>query len=176
MRLLSHPALALVALLAPTALAWGNAIIHNNCGFDLYVWAVGGGVLGPAKISSGSDFAQQFYFDHGSGGVSLKVCESANGLFTGAPQTIFAYTLDQGSGIVWLVLLFLVAYEMNTVGVFDDSCDVLTETSTRYDLSDVYGDAFAGRRVALQPVDNGCESIVWSNGASPGGTQTHPCK
>ncbi|KAM3452255.1 hypothetical protein MY3296_004693 [Beauveria thailandica] len=44
-----------------------------------------------------------------------------------------------------------------------------------YDLSDVFGDAFAGHRVQVVPSNNQCQSIVWPNGVPPAGSQVKSC-
>ena len=92
--------LSLAAFL-PQAFGWGNAIIQNNCAENAYVWSVGSSVTGPAVMEPYSAYSQEYYYDDKSGGISLKVCTSDDGLYTGAPQTIYAYTLDQSGGQVW---------------------------------------------------------------------------
>ena len=39
-----------------------------------------------------------------------------------------------------------------------------------YDLSDVFGDAFAGKKLVEKSAAPTCPQIVWPNGVSPGGT------
>ncbi|CAO2654023.1 Nn.00g107560.m01.CDS01 [Neocucurbitaria sp. VM-36] len=42
-----------------------------------------------------------------------------------------------------------------------------------YDMSDVFGDGFAGRTLSLKLTDSSCEEIVWGSGKPPAGSQTH---
>lgn len=44
-----------------------------------------------------------------------------------------------------------------------------------YDLSAVFGDAFAGYKVVEKSVDPGCGVIEWGSGVSPGGSQVKTC-
>ncbi|KAF2743309.1 hypothetical protein M011DRAFT_471478 [Sporormia fimetaria CBS 119925] len=44
-----------------------------------------------------------------------------------------------------------------------------------YDLSDVFGDAFWGRRVTIRPSDTTCQEISWPWGKPPGGSQVKVC-
>ncbi|KAA8642868.1 hypothetical protein EYZ11_010722 [Aspergillus tanneri] len=45
-----------------------------------------------------------------------------------------------------------------------------------YDLSDVFGDPFAGTTASVKPSDGSCRSICWANGVSPGGSQVKDCQ
>jgi hypothetical protein len=44
-----------------------------------------------------------------------------------------------------------------------------------YDLSDVFGDPFAGCKLTLVPSNGQCSSIVWEHGKPPGPSQTRDC-
>lgn len=44
-----------------------------------------------------------------------------------------------------------------------------------YDMSNLFGDGFAGRTVKVAPTDESCESIVWGTGKPPGGSQVRTC-
>ncbi|KAM3527716.1 hypothetical protein MY4038_006220 [Beauveria bassiana] len=44
-----------------------------------------------------------------------------------------------------------------------------------YDLSDVFGDPFAGNRIQVVPSNSNCQSIVWPNGVPPAGSQVKTC-
>ncbi|KAL1963021.1 hypothetical protein VTN77DRAFT_8769 [Rasamsonia byssochlamydoides] len=57
-----------------------------------------------------------------------------------------------------------------------DFAYTLQDTQVWYDLSDVYGDPFAGKSVALVPSDTSCQSIVWSDGVPPAGNPTTVCE
>jgi hypothetical protein len=45
-----------------------------------------------------------------------------------------------------------------------------------YDMSDVFGDGFAGRTMTVKPTDTGCQSIAWSAGTPPAGSQVKDCQ
>jgi hypothetical protein len=45
-----------------------------------------------------------------------------------------------------------------------------------YDMSDVFGDGFYGRRLTLTPTDSSCESISWPYGIPPAGSQVKNCQ
>ena len=42
----------------------------------------------------GGNYSEAFHKDPTSGGIAIKITTSSNGLYTGAPQQIFAYSLD----------------------------------------------------------------------------------
>jgi hypothetical protein len=44
-----------------------------------------------------------------------------------------------------------------------------------YDLSAVFGDAFAGSRLEVKPSDPNCQSIIWADGRPPAGSQVKVC-
>lgn len=44
-----------------------------------------------------------------------------------------------------------------------------------YDMSDIFGDGFAGSTMTLKPTDSTCESIVWAYGKPPAGSQVKNC-
>ncbi|KAF2251698.1 hypothetical protein BU26DRAFT_548519 [Trematosphaeria pertusa] len=45
-----------------------------------------------------------------------------------------------------------------------------------YDMSDVFGDGFAGRTMIVQPSDTSCQSIAWGQGIPPAGSQVKSCQ
>ncbi|KAF2455773.1 putative BYS1 domain protein [Lineolata rhizophorae] len=51
----------------------------------------------------------------------------------------------------------------------------LDGTKIWYDLSDVFGDGFAGESLVVAPADDNCPSIVWADGTPPAGSQTRVC-
>ncbi|KAI9933040.1 hypothetical protein ASPWEDRAFT_42794 [Aspergillus wentii DTO 134E9] len=135
--------LSLPLALAPLAAAVGNAVVANNCKDPIYLWSVGGSVGPKQTIQPGANFTEAFHHDDASGGISLKVTTTENGLYDGSPQLTYAYTLDGNN--VW------------------------------YDISDVFGDPFSGSAVVIKPVDEGCGTLCWPNGVSPGGSQVRNC-
>lgn len=44
-----------------------------------------------------------------------------------------------------------------------------------YDLSNVFGNAFSGKKLVEKSADSSCPQIVWPTGVSPGGSQTKTC-
>ncbi|KAF1848849.1 uncharacterized protein K460DRAFT_364798 [Cucurbitaria berberidis CBS 394.84] len=57
--------------------------------------------------------------DEKTGGIAIKITKTADGLYSGAPQQVFAYNLDEGKAQVW------------------------------YDLSTIFGEPFLGQRVEV---------------------------
>ncbi|GLA51095.1 hypothetical protein AnigIFM63604_007439 [Aspergillus niger] len=130
----THPTLQDTTTITP-----GHAIILNTCAFPIYAWSVSSTVgpqitipAAPPSTSSSSNtnastkysnYTEPYHHDPQTGGVSIKLTTLRNGLYTGAPQTIFAYNFVEGQNQVW------------------------------FDLSDVYGDPFKGRRVVFVGID-----------------------
>jgi hypothetical protein len=137
-------AIATLAAAAPLVAATGNARVVNNCPCTVTVWSVGSSISGPYTLAAhGGSYAEPFVRDPRTGGKALKVTVESDGLYTGKPQTIFAYNLDGGQ--IW------------------------------YDLSDVFGDAFAGKKIAEKSAKQDCPAIVWDNGIPPAGSQVKVC-
>lgn len=103
--------------LAQTAFAVGNAVVQNNCNAPVYLWSVGGSVSDRVKIDPGDGYAEAFRHDPASGGVSLKITRTENGLYDGSPQMNYAYTLDGDK--VWYDLsdIFGDPFEGHAVGI-----------------------------------------------------------
>lgn len=97
MRFLNTAALS-VAALTGLSQAVGNATVVNECSFPVYVWIVGSTISQVNTLDYGQDISGPFYVDPKSGGIAIKITTDPNGLFDGAAQTIFAYTLD-GSNV-----------------------------------------------------------------------------
>ncbi|KAF4222878.1 hypothetical protein CNMCM8980_000967 [Aspergillus fumigatiaffinis] len=87
------PLLSLAALI-PLASAVGNAVVTNNCAAPVYLWSVGGSVGPKQTIQPGKSYSEALHHDPASGGVSLKITRTDNGLYDGSPQLNYAYTLD----------------------------------------------------------------------------------
>lgn len=65
-------------------------------------------------------------------------------------------------------------------GLYDGSAQLtysysLDGESVWYDLSSVFGDAFEGDAIVVKPEDEGCGSICWAEGSTPGGSQVKTC-
>ncbi|OAA67366.1 BYS1 domain-containing protein [Cordyceps fumosorosea ARSEF 2679] len=132
-----------VSGLAAVASAEGFAKVTNQCDFEVTLWSVGKDVSNGHTLRQGDAYQEPFAVDPKTGGRTLKVTRDRDGLYTGRPQTNFAYSLQQTN--IW------------------------------YDLSDVFGDSFAGKKLRLASDDADCPAIEWDNGTSPGGSQTHIC-
>ncbi|KAG6008158.1 hypothetical protein E4U21_004915 [Claviceps maximensis] len=85
--------------------ALGNAVVLNNCTFPVTVWSVGSDVSSGTTIKHGASYSEKFVQDPKTGGRALKVARKADGLFSGGPQTVFAYSLK--NTVVW--------YDLNDV-------------------------------------------------------------
>ena len=84
----------------PLVSAVGCARVINNCDCEVTVWSVGGSIAGPWTLAAyGGTYSEPFVKDPQSGGKAIKITRDPNGLYDGAPQTIFAYNLDGGN--VW---------------------------------------------------------------------------
>ncbi|KAJ6135209.1 hypothetical protein N7512_000369 [Penicillium capsulatum] len=116
----------------------GGAVIQNHCKTPIYIWSVGSTVRPQKTILPYARYYETFRKDVHTGGIALKISTERDGLYTSAPQTIFAYNLVSPDR-VW------------------------------YDLSDVFGDAFRGHPVSLQPSE---PRIYWADGVPPAGSQT----
>lgn len=122
----------------------GHAVVNNNCDFTVYLWSVGSDVKPVQILDSGDSYDETFREDPNTGGIAIKLSTDVDGLYTSAPQMVFAYNLsyfkkrgDNGEK-VW------------------------------YDLSDVFGDPFQGYPVTLAPAE---PAISWEDGVPPAGSQ-----
>jgi hypothetical protein len=130
--------------LTPLVAATGSARVVNNCDCDVTLWSVGSGISQPYTLAPhGGTYSERFVRDPQTGGKALKITLAPDGLYSGAAQTVFAYTLDPDR--IW------------------------------YDLSDVFGDAFAGHKLVEASAEPSCPSIVWPNGTPPAGSQVKTC-
>lgn len=85
---------ALSALTTLAAAETGQATVNNNCDFPVYIWSVGSGVDYAGEFPTGESFTEDLVRDDVTGGRAIKITTVEDGLYNGAPQTIFAYTLD----------------------------------------------------------------------------------
>lgn len=91
--------LAVGAALANLASAIGNARVLNNCPFAVTAWSVGSDISGPYNLGTGGSYSEPFTLDPKTGGKAIKITVDPDGLYTGKPQTIFAYSLQDNT--VW---------------------------------------------------------------------------
>ncbi|POR35426.1 Uncharacterized protein TPAR_04383 [Tolypocladium paradoxum] len=83
------------ATLANLASALGNARVVNRCPFPVTAWSVGSDVSPPHTLSTGNVlYTEPFSVDPIAGGRAIKITREPDGLYTGKPQTIFAYNLQ----------------------------------------------------------------------------------
>ncbi|KAF2267186.1 hypothetical protein CC78DRAFT_530984 [Lojkania enalia] len=97
--------LVTIAALASSAAAVGHAVVKNNCQDTVYLWSVGGAVGPKVTLGQGGQYSEQLHRDPASGGIAIKMTKVNDGLYTGAPEQIFAYSLDNDK--TW--------YDMSTV-------------------------------------------------------------
>lgn len=114
------------AVLAATgsAGAVGSARVVNNCDFAISLWSVGTNIDGPHRLSAnGGSYSEPFVRDPNTGGKSLKVTIPDDGLWTGAPQSNFAYNLQESQ--VWYDLsdVFGDPFKGHKVTVVSDNAD-----------------------------------------------------
>lgn len=135
----------ITAAILPFAHAIGNAVILNNCtGTTIYVWSVSSSIDNAQTVDSGESYSEQFRHDDKTG-ITLRITAVSDGIYNNAPETDYAYTLDDNNETVW------------------------------YDISDVNGDPFANYSVALVPANGACERFVWAGGIPPEGIHTASC-
>lgn len=91
--------IAFTGTILPFAHAIGNAMITNNCPNTIYVWSVGSSITNSQAVESSQSYTEQYRNDPQTGGITLKVTAVADGIFTGAPELDYGYTLDNQT--VW---------------------------------------------------------------------------
>ncbi|KAL2846673.1 hypothetical protein BJY01DRAFT_174661 [Aspergillus pseudoustus] len=123
---ISNLALFSLAALTPLASAVGHANVTNNCQAKMYLWSVGGSISQVHTINPGATYSEQFHRDPTSGGISLKITRTSNGLYDGSPQLNFAYTLDPTQ--VWydLSTVFGTAFQGKILSVASENEDCPT--------------------------------------------------
>ncbi|KAL4791670.1 hypothetical protein BDV19DRAFT_290907 [Aspergillus venezuelensis] len=88
-----------ITLLANETNTLGHAVVVNNCQMAVYVWSVGQSISGQSTIQPGDGYAEVYRRDPKAGGVAIKITTVPDGLYTSAPQTVFAYNLV--GNMVW---------------------------------------------------------------------------
>jgi hypothetical protein len=86
-------ALATPALMPRHNTTVGNAVVDNGCRFPVYLWSVASTVSTEEALHPFTAYTEKFRADASTGGVAIKITTTPDGLHTGAPQTIFAYSL-----------------------------------------------------------------------------------
>ena len=86
-----------LASLLPTVLGIPVIYIRNFCPYNVYWWHVGqGGVGGQGELGSGGNDPDGYTHDvpDDQPGQAYKISREVDGLYTGAPLTIFAYNSE----------------------------------------------------------------------------------
>ncbi|KAL4886939.1 hypothetical protein BJY04DRAFT_204567 [Aspergillus karnatakaensis] len=77
----------------------GHAYVANRCEIPLYIWSVGQNISQESTIQPGQVYSEVFRRDPKTGGIAIKITTVEDGLYTSAPQTVFAYNLVDN--LVW---------------------------------------------------------------------------
>ncbi|CBF85714.1 hypothetical protein AN1863.2 [Aspergillus nidulans FGSC A4] len=80
-------------------IAIGHAIVANLCEQPIYLWSVGQDISPQYMINPGEEYVEEFRRDPQTGGIAIKITTVKDGLYTSAPQTVFAYNLVED--LVW---------------------------------------------------------------------------
>jgi hypothetical protein len=107
----------------PSRRPHGHAVINNNCNFPIYLWSVGTTAQSEKTLPPNDVYSEMFCEEESTGGIAIKISTDVDGLYTSAPQMVFAYNVSNDQSKVW------------------------------YDLSDVFGDPFKGYPVSLTPAE-----------------------
>lgn len=71
----------------------GRAVVDNHCPMSIYLWSVGQNISSETVLHPGMEYYEVFRRDPKTGGIAIKITTVPDGLYTSAPQTIFAYNL-----------------------------------------------------------------------------------
>lgn len=118
--------LTTLAFLATSVLAFGRAIVTNQCDAPIYLRSVGSTISNQTTLPKDSSYGELFHTDSAAGGIALKVTSTPGGLFTpNASQLIFAYNIDDN--YVWYDMssLFGEGFAGRTLKIqpSDEACD-----------------------------------------------------
>ncbi|KAL3464982.1 hypothetical protein BJX64DRAFT_74604 [Aspergillus heterothallicus] len=87
------------SMMAPNETTLGHAVVFNRCHRPIYLWSVGEHISAQNKIQPNQSYAELFRRDPKTGGIAIKITKVKDGLYTSAPQTVFAYNLVED--LVW---------------------------------------------------------------------------
>ncbi|KAL4873078.1 hypothetical protein BDV12DRAFT_116384 [Aspergillus spectabilis] len=93
------PTMKMVQMSGNETIPMGHALVANRCEIPLYLWSVGENISQQAIIESGQVYSEIFRRDPKTGGIAIKITTVKDGLYTSAPQTVFAYNLV--NDLVW---------------------------------------------------------------------------
>ncbi|KAL2858027.1 hypothetical protein BJY01DRAFT_72636 [Aspergillus pseudoustus] len=96
-----HPAkmTEMKIMVAPNETALGHAMVFNRCHGPIFLWSVGENISPQNIIQPNQTYAEPFRRDPKTGGIAIKITTVRDGLYTSAPQTVFAYNLVEN--LVW---------------------------------------------------------------------------
>ena len=92
--------LSFLTITASTALA-GVSIVHNKCGFDVWVTSVGVTSSNTTKLPSGNYWNEKQYREGDGVGTAIKITRTEKGLWDGSSVLTFAYSYDKGTSIYY---------------------------------------------------------------------------
>ncbi|KAF3011129.1 hypothetical protein E8E13_011424 [Curvularia kusanoi] len=123
-----HQILVFVSF-ATSVFAIGRAIVTNQCDQPVYLWSVGSKTSNQTTLPKDTSYSETFTSDPQSGGISIKITPTPNGIFTpNTSQLVFAYSID--SSKVWYNLssVFGDGFAGRTLRVqpSDEACDPIT--------------------------------------------------
>ncbi|GIJ82684.1 hypothetical protein Asppvi_001195 [Aspergillus pseudoviridinutans] len=135
----------------PTNQTLGHATILNTCQDPIYLWSVGSTISPQFTVPPNTTYTEPYRRDPASGGIALKLTRVQNGLYTAAPQMVFAYNLVERQ--IWY-----------------DLSDVFGDPFLGYPVKVEYRSVDQGE--GRDEGDEGDEEkgIEWVDGVSPGGS------
>ncbi|KAL2861546.1 hypothetical protein BJX68DRAFT_260365 [Aspergillus pseudodeflectus] len=85
--------------MAPNETALGHAVVSNRCNIPIFLWSVGENISQQNTVQPNHTYSELFRRDPKTGGIAIKITTVRDGLYTSAPQTVFAYNLVEN--LVW---------------------------------------------------------------------------
>ena len=144
---LAFSAAPALATMIPRDTTVGTASVLNKCSFPVTLWSMGSSVSAPVALDAATGaYNEQYAQDPVTGGKALKITTASDGLYTFAPELVFAYALDGDK--IW--------YDLSSV--FGDAF-------TGYKVS-LEGKETDG---------TSCGAIEWATGTQLAGSQTRVC-
>ncbi|KAL4895037.1 hypothetical protein BDV59DRAFT_200294 [Aspergillus ambiguus] len=119
-------ALANPILTARQSTTIGQAVVDNECSFPVYLWSVSSTVGSGVTLEPFTTYSEEFRADSSTGGVAIKVTTTPEGLYTGAAQTIFAYSLIGNTVYYDLSDVYGDAFKGNRVSLGGAQGDAIT--------------------------------------------------
>ena len=131
---------ALISALTTLAAAESQAVVLNNCDFSVYIWSVGSEIEDVGELAHNNAWSQDLVRDPVTGGLAIKITTEEDGLYNGAPQTNFAYTLDPDRVFYDLSDVFGSPFEGHKVSLdpSDEDCEsIVWENGSQVSGSEV---------------------------------------